>query len=69
MWEDIENRIRKLIEKGVVIIDPRQTYISPEVDIDRIYEGCVLFPGCRLEGPYSCGHIGTDRHGGACRNT
>ena len=50
MRDDIEDKIRKLEEKGVVIIDPRQTYISPEVDIDRIYKGCVLYPGCRLTG-------------------
>jgi len=50
MREDIEGRIRKLEEKGVVIIDPGQTYISPEVDLDRIYGGAVLFPGCRLTG-------------------
>ena len=34
MRDDIEHKIRKLEEKGVVIIDPRQTYISPEVDIE-----------------------------------
>lgn len=50
MREDMESRIRKLEEKGVIIIDPRQTYISPEVDIDRIFKGSVLFPGCRLTG-------------------
>lgn len=50
MREDIEERIRRLEEKGVVVIDPRQTYISPEVDLDRIYGGCVLYPGCRLTG-------------------
>lgn len=46
----MEQRIRSLEEKGVVVVDPRQTYISPEVDLDRIYAGCVLFPGCRLTG-------------------
>ena len=50
MREDIEERIRSLEEKGVIIVDPRQTYIAPEVDLDRIYEGSVLFPGCRLTG-------------------
>lgn len=50
MWEDMEERIRSLEEKGVIIVDPRQTYIAPEVDPDRIYGGSVLFPGCRLVG-------------------
>lgn len=50
MREDIEERIRSLEEKGVIIVDPRQTYIAPEVDLDRIYEGSVLYPGCRLVG-------------------
>ena len=50
MREDIEERIRVLEDKGVVIVDPGQTYIGPEVNLDRIYEGSVLFPGCRLTG-------------------
>lgn len=50
MESDIENRIRELIDKGVTIIDPRQTYISGEVDPDRIYSGSVLHPGTRLTG-------------------
>lgn len=50
MREDMENSIRILEEKGVIVVDPRQTYISPEVNLDRIYGGSVLFPGCRLTG-------------------
>ena len=45
MREDIDERIHKLEEKGVIIIDPRQTYIGSEVDLDRIYKCSVLFPG------------------------
>lgn len=64
MWEDIEERIHKLEEKGVVIMDPRQTYIGSEVDPDRIYKGSVLFPGCRLTGERtlvgSSAQIGTE---------
>lgn len=64
MWEDIDKRIRTLEEKGVIIIDPRQTYISSEVDLDRIYKGSVLFPGCRLTGTRtligSAAQIGTE---------
>ena len=64
MWEDIDERIRTLEEKGVIIIDPRQTYIGSEVDLDRIYKGSVLFPGCRLTGTRtligSAAQIGTE---------
>lgn len=42
--------IQKLIEKGVTIIDPGQVYIAPEVELARIYPGCVLYPGTRLTG-------------------
>ena len=51
---DFENglsgKLRKLADKGVEIIDPRQTYISADVDTDRIYSGSVLYPGTRLTG-------------------
>lgn len=50
MREALEDRLRILEEKGVVIVDPRQTYIGSEVDLGRIYKGSVLFPGCRLTG-------------------
>ena len=48
--ESIEDRLLMLVKKGVVILDPRQTYVSPEVDIDRIYSGAILYPGTRLTG-------------------
>lgn len=50
MENSMNQIIQKLEEKGVVIIDPRQVYIAPEVDFDRIYAGSVLFPGTRLTG-------------------
>ena len=46
----IENTLKYLEDKGVKIIDPRQVYVSPEVDPDRIYPGSVLYPGTRLTG-------------------
>lgn len=46
----IENTLNILENKGVKIIDPRQVYVSPEVDPDRIYPGSVLYPGVRLTG-------------------
>lgn len=48
--DQMDQRIRTLEEKGVVIVDPRQVYIAPEVDLDRVYEGSTLFPGTRLTG-------------------
>ncbi|MCL1982169.1 MAG: hypothetical protein FWG53_03615 [Clostridiales bacterium] len=54
MMEDINDiindRIKKLEIKGVKVIDPRQTYVAQEVDIERIFPGSTLFPGTRLEG-------------------
>ena len=39
MMEEMEWKIQKLQEKNVTILDPRQTYISREVEIDRIGSG------------------------------
>ena len=46
----IEQSIDALERKGVKIIDPRQVYLSSDVDIQRIYPGSVLYPGTRLTG-------------------
>ena len=53
----IENTLKFLEDKGVTIIDPRQVYISPDVDPGRIYPGSVLYPGTRITGSRSL--IGT----------
>ena len=62
--EELDSRIRTLADKGVIIIDPRQTYISSEVSLDRIYKGSTLFPGTRLTGERtligSSAQIGTE---------
>lgn len=50
MAQNSIQKLQLLEEKGVVIIDPRQVYIAPEVDIERIYAGSVLYPGTRLTG-------------------
>jgi len=50
MSQSIEDRLQALIGKGVIVIDPRQTYVAPEVSPDRIFPGCILFPGTRLTG-------------------
>lgn len=43
-------RLETLAARGVVIVDPRQTWIGEDVDVERIEAGAVLFPGTRLEG-------------------
>lgn len=48
---DLEGRLWALIECGVKVIDPRQTYIDHFVKLDRIEPGAVLHPGTRLLGP------------------
>ncbi|MCY1056931.1 UDP-N-acetylglucosamine pyrophosphorylase [Nannocystis sp. SCPEA4] len=46
----IEARLSALAQRGVQIIDPRQTYVAPEVRVERIHAGVVLHPGTRLQG-------------------
>ena len=50
MSQTIESRLQTLIGRGVVVVDPRQTYVAPEVDPERVFPGSVLFPGARLCG-------------------
>lgn len=53
---DLEQRIRRVLEQGVVVVDPRQVFIAPEVDLARLAPGAVLYPGTRLEGART--HLG-----------
>lgn len=46
----IEARLSLLAQRGVRIVDPRQTYVAPEVRVERIHAGVVLHPGTRLQG-------------------
>lgn len=46
----IETTLKTLADKGVKLIDPRQVYVSSEVDLARIYPGSVLYPGARITG-------------------
>ena len=48
--QELDTNIQALIASGVKIIDPRQVYIAPDVNLSRIYHGSVLHPGTRLEG-------------------
>ena len=50
MSYDIESTLKILADKGVNMIDQRQVYVSPDVDLDRIYPGSVLYPGARITG-------------------
>lgn len=50
MGNYLEEMIQKLENKGVVLVDPRQVYIAPDVDLERIFPGCILYPGTRLAG-------------------
>lgn len=46
----MSDTVSRLIERGVVILDPASVYIAPEVDPERIHPGVVLYPGCRILG-------------------
>lgn len=41
---------KRLIEKGVKLLDPDSVYIAEDVDPDRIHAGALIHPGCRLSG-------------------
>ena len=53
---ELEARLAILIERGVIIVDPRQTFIGAEVDLQRIQPGAILHPGTRILGAAS--HVG-----------
>jgi len=42
--------LAELADRGVTILDPRQTYIAEDVAPSRICAGAVLHPGTRLSG-------------------
>jgi UDP-N-acetylglucosamine/UDP-N-acetylgalactosamine diphosphorylase len=46
----LERRLAELHARGVVLVDPRQTYVAPEVVPERLAAGAVLHPGTRLLG-------------------
>jgi hypothetical protein len=47
---NLEHRLETLSQAGVVIVDPRQTWVGPEILPERISRGAVLHPGTRLGG-------------------
>jgi hypothetical protein len=50
MSSDPGARVALLADRGVKIVDPRQTFIDTDVDPARISAGAVLYPGTRLHG-------------------
>jgi len=49
----LEGRLETLARRGVTIVDPRQTFVGPEVDPRRICAGAILHPGVRICGARS----------------
>jgi UDP-N-acetylglucosamine/UDP-N-acetylgalactosamine diphosphorylase len=47
---DVNARLERLADRGVVVVDPRQTWVGPEVEVARVGEGVVLHPGARVTG-------------------
>lgn len=47
---DLEARLASLRRRGVELVDPRQIYVGPEVELERICAGAILHPGTRLHG-------------------
>jgi hypothetical protein len=46
----MEERLAALAAKGVHLVDPRQTYVAPDILLERVCSGVVLHPGTRLLG-------------------
>lgn len=46
----LDARLRELTDRGVSIVDPRQTYVGAEVTLQRVCPGAILHPGTRLSG-------------------
>ena len=47
---ELEARLAALAAQGVTVVDPRQTFVGPEVDLANVHPGVVLHPGTRLHG-------------------
>jgi bifunctional N-acetylglucosamine-1-phosphate-uridyltransferase/glucosamine-1-phosphate-acetyltransferase GlmU-like protein len=50
MNRNLEAKLDILEAQGVTVVDRRQTYLDPTIDVNRICCGAVLFPGTRLVG-------------------
>jgi hypothetical protein len=47
---DLDRRIQALVDRGVRVVDPRQTFVDADVRLERITTGAILHPGTRLHG-------------------
>lgn len=43
----LRRKIKNLLENGVIVIDPANTYVEPTVQVGQ---GSILYPGCFLKG-------------------
>jgi acetyltransferase-like isoleucine patch superfamily enzyme len=50
LHEDLEAKLDALEALGVTVVDRRQTYLDEELEVSRISQGAVLYPGTRLVG-------------------
>lgn len=48
-WQ-MEETLAAMAAQGVEIVDPRQTYVAPDILLSRVCGGVVLHPGTRLHG-------------------
>ena len=51
MNNTLDDKTRRLLEKGVTLPNPESVHIGPAVDPDRISgDGVTIYPGCRIYG-------------------
>lgn len=50
--EVFKRKISQLMDEGVIVIDPRTTFVEESVEVGS---GCVLYPGCFLRGKTKIG--------------
>jgi UDP-N-acetylglucosamine/UDP-N-acetylgalactosamine diphosphorylase len=48
---DLDARVRALSDRGVRVLDARQTFVAPDVVLERVRPGATLHAGTRLVGP------------------
>jgi hypothetical protein len=52
---ELEAKLAALAARGVRIVDPRQTYVGPELELEHIHPSVILHPGTRLHGACELG--------------
>ncbi|HNY64990.1 MAG TPA: UDP-N-acetylglucosamine pyrophosphorylase [Deltaproteobacteria bacterium] len=50
MESRVDDRVRRLMERGVVIPDPKTVSIADDVELDLIAPGVTIHPCCRISG-------------------